>query len=137
VIDEATVGPPRRWDGALGIDFQLERPSSDTAVLTVCGEIDMLTAPALLQAGRAALEQAQRLLILDLAAVSFIGASGLATLLRLRDAVACRGAELRLARSSDVVLRCLSALRLTALFNLHDGPPEPATNAPPKLELIR
>jgi anti-anti-sigma factor len=66
-------------------------------VVRVSGEIDIATAPALAEALRARLEAAGpgAELIVDLAAVTFIDARGLATLLEAAETARSRGIVLR------------------------------------------
>lgn len=83
-------------------------------VLTVTGEIDMLTAPHLHTAVSAAMQQGEKLLVLDLSEVSFLGSPGLAVLVAANQAAT---------RSSRAAIRLVVAenravirpLRVTAL----------------------
>jgi anti-anti-sigma factor len=64
-----------------------------TVILAVRGELDLATAPSLYQRGRGAIGRHPRLLLLDLAGVSFCDACGLTALIRIAnqaDAVGCR-----------------------------------------------
>jgi anti-anti-sigma factor len=82
----------------------------DTVVLTVGGEIDMMTAPAFENAVRQALAEQPARLIIDLSGALFLSSAGVAVLMlahRNRDGVA-----LRVAAGDRVVLR---PLELTGL----------------------
>jgi anti-sigma B factor antagonist len=65
-------------------------------VVTVTGEVDMLTAPRLREAVRAALDDPRAgEVVIDLTAVTFLGSSGLAALVHARQDAARRGEPLR------------------------------------------
>src|SRR5215211_3550423 len=85
-------------------------------VVRVSGEIDMLTTPRLRGLLSELIEARPRVVVLDMAAVSFFASSGLATLVEARDAAAARGVLLRLACLSRSVRRPLQITGLTARF---------------------
>jgi anti-sigma B factor antagonist len=93
-----------------------------TVVIEVGGEVDMLTSPQL----RAVVTeqfgpQAEvELVILALDGVSFLGTSGLAVLIEVREAAHNTGVELRLACTARRVLRPLTIAGLVPLFDIHD-----------------
>jgi len=99
------------------------RPSSDgQTVIAVGGEVDMLTSP---QLRSAVLEQFTEsagvdLVVLDLDAVTFLGTSGLAVLIEVREAAHAAGVELRLACTARRVMRPLTIAGLVPLFDIHD-----------------
>ena len=88
----------------------------DTAVLTVRGEIDLYTAPLLCSALRSAIAGTRRLVVVDLAEVTFLASSGLAALLAGLDAAERRRCRLRLAGGGRAVLRPLEAAGLIGCF---------------------
>jgi anti-sigma B factor antagonist len=94
----------------------LGRPS-----VTVCvsGEVDMLTAPKLLECLLAAIEDKPRELVIDMTEVAFMDSSGISALIQARN---------RLPKTSDIVLRGVhsnirSVLEITtvdSLFRMED-----------------
>lgn len=95
------------------------RSVGDRAVLSIVGEIDMVTTPELRSALVTGLEQDVSALIVDLSQVGFLGSSGLAVLVEMHDAAAERNIPLRLVGRSREVMRPLEATGLTELFDVH------------------
>jgi anti-sigma B factor antagonist len=60
------------------------------------------------------------LVVLDLDGVTFLGTSGLAVLIEVREAAHTAGVELRLACTARRVLRPLTIAGLIPLFDIHD-----------------
>jgi anti-sigma B factor antagonist len=105
------------------ITLSTARPSPGHAVITVGGEVDMLTSP---QLRTVVLDQFEpgsgvELVVLDLDGVSFLGTSGLAVLIEVREAAHTAGVELRLACTARRVLRPLTIAGLVPLFDIHDS----------------
>jgi anti-sigma B factor antagonist len=97
-------------------------PATGQVVITVGGEVDMLTSP---QLRSAVLDQFEpdagvELVVLDLDGVTFLGTSGLAVLIEVREAAHTAGVELRLACTARRVLRPLTIAGLIPLFDIHD-----------------
>lgn len=93
-----------------------------TVVVTASGEVDMLTSP---QLRTGVLEQfldgaGVELVVLDLDGVTFLGTSGLAVLIEVREAAHASGVELRIVSTSRRVLRPLTIAGLVPLFDIHD-----------------
>ncbi|MDN5751497.1 MAG: anti-sigma factor antagonist, partial [Pseudonocardia sp.] len=91
-------------------------------VIDVGGEVDMLTSPAL---RATVLEQftssaGTELVVLVLDDVTFLGTSGLAALIEVREAAHTAGVELRLVCTARRVLRPLTIAGLMPLFDIHD-----------------
>lgn len=98
------------------------RPAAGQVVLRVGGEVDMLTSP---QLRVAVLEQfvasaGVELVVLGLDDVTFLGTSGLAVLIEVREAAHHAGVELRLFCTARHVLRPLTIAGLLPLFDVHD-----------------
>lgn len=91
----------------------------ENRVVTVAGEVDMMTTPELGARLRQELAGAPALLVVDLSKVQFLGSSGLAVLVETGDSAAERGLRLRLVCSSREVLRPLEATGLTELFDIY------------------
>jgi anti-sigma B factor antagonist len=91
----------------------------DGAVLRVTGEIDMLTTPRLRAELARLIDTSPRVIVLDLAAVSFFASSGLASLVEAREAAAAAGVLLRLACLSRSVRRPLQITDLASRFEIY------------------
>ena len=103
-----------------GLSLTLEWPADGTLVVAVNGELDMLTAPDL---RRAVLERldASSTVVLALDGVGFLGTSGLAALIEMREHAQRTGVALRLACTERRVLRPLSIAGLHHLFEIRDS----------------
>ena len=76
----------------------------DVLIVTAAGEVDMSTAPRLLEMIDA-ISDAARLVIVDLTEVSFLDSSGLNTLVRGQRRLSVRGIGLRVVVPSDHAVR--------------------------------
>jgi len=120
------VDPPavrRSGDADDQITLSLHRPAPGQVVIEVGGEVDMLTSP---QLRAAVLEQFEpsaniELVVLGMDEVTFLGTSGLAVLIEVREAAHMAGVELRLACTARRVLRPLTIAGLVSLFDIHDS----------------
>jgi anti-anti-sigma factor len=88
----------------------LTRPVPATAVITVAGELDLLTAPRLAELVTAQAATAVRTLVVDLSAVTFLGCAGIGALARAQCDLRATGRELRVVTGSG---RADRTLRLT------------------------
>ena len=115
----ATPTPSAEADEA--ITLRLSRPAPGQVVIGVGGEVDMLTSPQLRVAILEQLEAAEgvELVVLALDDVVFLGTSGLAVLIEVRDTAHRVGVELRLACTARRVLRPLAIAGLVPLFDIH------------------
>jgi anti-sigma B factor antagonist len=104
------------------LETSLSRPYPDTAVLTVQGEIDTLTAPAFTAATEELLTTSGEILVIDLTAVRFLASSGLAVLITAAHRAEDRGIKLRLVIASRAVRRPLEITGTAALFDVHPDP---------------
>jgi anti-sigma B factor antagonist len=97
-------------------NYDLELSERDGArVVKASGEIDIISSPPLRDALLSAVAAAE-LVVLDLSGVSFLGSSGLAVLVEVRDHARQSDRELRLACTTRIVLRALEATGLRELF---------------------
>ena len=115
----APPNPSAETDEA--ITLRLRRPAAGQVVIEVGGEVDMLTSP---QLRVAVLEQfaegaGVELVVLALDDVVFLGTSGLAVLIEVRDTAHSAGVELRLACTARRVMRPLAIAGLVPLFDIH------------------
>jgi anti-sigma B factor antagonist len=103
------------------ISIRLEQPVPGTVLLTVGGEVDMLSSPTLRESIASALAGGHRRLVIDLNDVEFLGTSGLAALVEARGTAQDRGIELWLACARRQVLRPLRIAGLFDLFRVADS----------------
>ncbi len=96
-------------------------PAAGQVVIEVGGEVDMLTSPQLRAAVLEHFEPASdtELVVLVLDDVTFLGTSGLAALIEVRETAHTVGVELRLACTARRVLRPLTIAGLVPLFDIH------------------
>lgn len=87
-------------------------------VVTVGGDLDLLTAPLLTDELTEQFAKNPAVVILDLDDVRFLGSSGLACLVGARDAAERAHADLRIVCTSDNVLRPLTATALIEVFDV-------------------
>jgi anti-sigma B factor antagonist len=113
----------RGGDGDDQITLSMNSPAPGQVVIEVGGEADMLTSPQLRSAVLDQLEPGKgvELVVLDLDGVTFLGTSGLAVLIEVREAAHAAGVELRLACTARRVLRPLTIAGLIPLFDIHDS----------------
>jgi anti-sigma B factor antagonist len=104
------------------ITLAAHNPSPGQTVIRVGGEVDMLTSPQLRNAVLERFESGSgdELIVLELDNVTFLGTSGLAVLIEVREAAHTAGVELRLACTARRVLRPLTIAGLIPLFDIHD-----------------
>lgn len=102
-----------------GLDLGCTEPAPGVLVVTVAGELDMLTAPQFRQEVAERMPE-RRLVVLALDGVGFLGTSGLAALIELREQAHRDGIELRLAATEPRVLRPIGIAGLHHLFDIHD-----------------
>ena len=115
--------PPPRTPAADGDDqiaIVAGTPAPGQVVIQVGGEVDMLTSPQLRRVVLDRLGEDPELVVLALDGVTFLGTSGLAVLIEVREAAHTAGVELRLACTQRRVLRPLAIAGLISLFDIHD-----------------
>jgi anti-sigma B factor antagonist len=100
------------------LNITVTKPTEDVVVLHVSGEIDLLTASLLGERVREQLVPANRVLVLDLTDVSFLGSSGLAEIVSASQAAAT--AQLVLVASNRAVLRPLEATGLLPVLTVYE-----------------
>jgi anti-sigma B factor antagonist len=118
--------PVAGWDGALPLrelmasfSARVLAPSGSRNVLELAGEIDLATSQVVSDRGAQCLDQPGiTLLIVDLAAVTFMDSTALGALVRLRNLAVTQGKQLRLANVPTRVGRLLELVGLTAIFEI-------------------
>ena len=108
--------PPWSSDGFVASTDQLD---SGTPVVSVTGEVDLATAPALERALRAATELRSRELILDLTRCSFLDAGGLEVLSDARARLARSNRALAIVLSQPMVLKIFEITELDRQFAIY------------------
>ncbi len=108
-MDEQAVGP----DLVLATEREGER-----AILTVRGELDAYSAPALEDHVARLLGDDRHDIVLDLSQTTFLDSSGLRAILTAYRRIGERGGKLALRRPSEPVLRLLEITGLTEHFPL-------------------
>lgn len=115
----ATAGATEVTDTGDGLRLTATPRSDDIVVVAVEGELDILTAPELRSEVTGRIPTVS-LIVLDLDGVQFLGTSGLAALIEIREDAHRAGTELRLACTERRVLRPLGIAGLHHLFDIHD-----------------
>lgn len=100
-------------------------------VVTVTGEVDMLTEPTMSQAVESVIAGSDgRAVVIDLSGVSFFSSTGMSALLRAQDLASRRGISLGIvAEGTGQVLRTLQLTGLDRVVGVHQSLAE-ATAAP-------
>ena len=112
---DPTKPRPSPGPGELGVTFV--QPDTRHALLVVEGEIDTLTAGSLERALTELLDDTAEVLVIDLAAVTFLASSGLAVLIRAAHQAGER--RLRLVSTARAVRRPMEITGSDQLFDLY------------------
>jgi anti-sigma B factor antagonist len=96
----------------------VDSPDEGVVVLRVAGDVDMLTAPVLIDHVRTQLKGTLRLLVVDLTGVTFLGSAGLAALAEAHHTATDASVAVRMVASSRVVLRPLQMTGLDQLLTI-------------------
>ena len=115
---ETPTGPDTVPSADQQLNVAVSRPTEDVVVLHVAGEIDLLTANLLGERVREQFVPGNRVLVLDLTGVSFMGSSGLAEIVAASQAEA---AKLVLVATNRAVLRPLEATGLLPMLTVYDS----------------
>lgn len=142
-VQEADVQTPGNSGGgsdrAAGIEvgqvsqqvtIVVDAPTDHVAVLNVAGEIDLLTANVLGERIREQLTPDNRLLVLNLSEVGFLGSAGLAEIVSASQAGADSGIQLVLVATNRAVLRPLEATGLLSLLTVYESVGDAVASAP-------
>lgn len=119
-VADDTTEDPRRDAGSELLALTVERPTGEVCVVTVGGELDMLTAPTLEACLGEQLSTAPHHLVVDLQRVSFLDSKGLNCLLRAREATQTTTTQLHLAGLvTRAVARPLEVSQLLEVFTTY------------------
>jgi len=103
-----------------GPDFSVDvEQSGQWSVVSVTGEIDLSTSPAL----RASLEDAiakNSSVVVDLSGVTFLDSTGLGDLVRAREALLSKDGQLHLVVTQPRIRRVLEITGLNEVFYIHE-----------------
>jgi anti-sigma B factor antagonist len=119
VFDAAAPDP---FGAGLPLDTVLSRPRPGTVLLSVEGEVDALTAPALETGLDDALEAARGEVagvVVDLSGVTFLASSGLAVLIGAAHRAEAQGGRLHLVAATRAITRPLQVTGADTLFDTH------------------
>jgi anti-sigma B factor antagonist len=111
---------PRGGEADDQITLAVSVPAEKQVLIEVGGEVDMVTSPQLRSAVLDQFTAGTELVVLDLDGVTFLGTSGLAVLIEVREAAHAAGRELRIACTARRVLRPLTIAGLIPLFDIHE-----------------
>ena len=102
--------------------MNVQREDHGTGVVFVVdGQVDMHTSPELRTHLRGALQAKSNPMVVDLAQVSFIDSSGLATLIEALQAVSKYGGRLRLCGLTPAVKNLFRLSNLTSIFDIREN----------------
>ncbi|WP_326574234.1 STAS domain-containing protein [Streptomyces sp. NBC_00481] len=110
--------------------YRTHRTVGGATVVTLRGEIDIVTAPSLAACLDSLTSGPRPDLVLDLRPVSFIDCAGLGVLCRARNHAKARDGRLRLVTNSAPFLRILRHADLTGVFDIRTRLPEEAVGSP-------
>ncbi|MFJ4658874.1 STAS domain-containing protein [Nocardia sp. NPDC088792] len=101
------------------------RPAGAAVVVSVSGEVDILSAPALSTALSEALTTGSEVVVVDLSEVGFFGSAGLSVLVEALAAIS--GQQLRIVASTQV-RRPIELTGLDAMLSVYGTLPEALTD---------
>ncbi|MGW4895956.1 STAS domain-containing protein [Kitasatospora sp. NPDC004240] len=96
---------------------------AEGVLLTLRGELDIDTVPALREAVDVALGTPGTVLVIDCGELEFCDSTGLNLLLRARSRALEHGSRIELARPRAMVLRMLELTGASDAFHVHDAAP--------------
>lgn len=100
-----------------------------TVVVSVVGEVDMLSAPRLEETAQRALADAPPLLVLDLSGVTFLSSAGLSALVRTKT-FAGENTEVHIVATGPATLRPLQLMGLDGDLDIYPTRDEALTATP-------
>jgi anti-sigma B factor antagonist len=98
------------------------RHDGAAAIVSMAGELDVSTAPELVDICRSVYAQGTRDVVLDLTDTSFLDSSGLRALIGAQQLFGDDGGNVRLSHPSEPVMRLLEITGLSGYFSIEDAP---------------
>lgn len=102
------------------IDLSTREHGDGVSVLTVAGEVDMVSAPALREALVPSLADGTTFVV-DMTGVTFLGSAGLAVLVEAARVAQQQNAALKVVATARAVTRPLEATGLGEVFSVHES----------------
>lgn len=104
----------------MSFEFELssERPSPDTAVIAITGEIDIFTAPDVRRAGLEAITDGVMRVVLDLTSTTFLDSTGLGVIIGLSKRVRPAGGDVVIVNVDEGIARTLEITGLNEIFRI-------------------
>jgi anti-sigma B factor antagonist len=119
-VDVANNNGSAECCGTEALRIVIGRPLPGVRVVQVAGELDMVTAPHLDSCLLDQIDKRDGHVVVDLSAVTFLGAAGLTSLVKAREAAACHDIRLHLAGVDHrTVARFLEITQLRPTFAVH------------------
>jgi anti-sigma B factor antagonist len=115
-VQDPNVVDANRNEQAIGL--AVSHPAQDVTVVSVSGEIDMLSAPALRTCVTTNLVDGGTV-VLDLTGVSFLGSAGLAVLVEAAQQSRTRAIAFSVVAADRAVTRPIVATGLGEVFDVH------------------
>ncbi|PRY33778.1 anti-sigma factor antagonist [Umezawaea tangerina] len=115
-VQDPNVAEANRDEQAIGL--AVSNPAQDVTVVSVSGEVDMVSAPALRAGVTANLVDGGKL-VLDLTGVSFLGSAGLAVLVEAAQQSRSRAIAFSVVAADRAVTRPIAATGLGEVFDVH------------------
>ncbi|HJT05228.1 MAG TPA: STAS domain-containing protein [Pseudonocardiaceae bacterium] len=111
------------------MDLQVTDHGPDTRVVTVTGEIDVVTAPDLADCLTTQLA-GSRVVVVDLDGVRFLGSAGVAVLFEVNELATRQGRNLRLVSHSRTANLALKVTGLGTWFTFANSVPDALSHVP-------
>lgn len=97
-----------------------EPPAGEEAVVCFTGEIDIATAPEIVDVARRCLDRGHREVVIDASQITFMDSQGLRALITAEQTVRMAGGSLRVRRPSRQVRRLLELSQIHELIPICD-----------------
>ncbi len=105
------------------MNIKIEK-SSDVAICAITGEVNINNSPELRKAFDALISQDEKKVVVDLASVSYIDSSGLATLIEMFQRLKKVEGDLKLSQMDEKVKSLFEITKLDKLFKIYNSKEE-------------
>ena len=102
----------------MSLDIQVEQ-MGDSAVISVRGEVDLYSSPALRQEIKKQVKKKPDVLVVELSRVEYMDSSGVATLVEGLKNIGKKGGRLKLAGLTDPVRQVFKFAHLDKVFDIY------------------